>query len=137
MTWLVAPANARGYHHYKHHHSYSHHASYKHYSHRWRNRHSRSVRYADGRPRAWCGWYMAHKLGIGGSKGRSLWLAANWRYMGQATQASIGAIVVWAHHVGQIVGGSPGRWVINSGNDGHAVRTRQRSIAGAIAIRRV
>ena len=30
-----------------------------------------------------------------------------------------------------------GQWVIKSGNDGHAVRERVRSIAGAIAFRRV
>jgi hypothetical protein len=43
--------------------------------------------------------------------------------------------VVWAHHVGKIVGHENGQWVIESGNDGRALRTRPRSIAGAIAVR--
>jgi hypothetical protein len=43
--------------------------------------------------------------------------------------------VVWAHHVGKIVGRENGEWVIESGNDGHRIRTRPRSIGGAIAIR--
>jgi hypothetical protein len=38
--------------------------------------------------------------------------------------------------VGRIVGRENGKWIVNSGNDGHAVRTRPRSIAGAIAFRR-
>jgi hypothetical protein len=43
--------------------------------------------------------------------------------------------VVWAHHVGKIVGHENGMWIIQSGNDGNRVRTRPLSIAGAIAIR--
>jgi hypothetical protein len=42
---------------------------------------------------------------------------------------------VWPHHVGKIVGRAGGQWIVQSGNDGHAVRTRPRSIAGAIAFR--
>jgi hypothetical protein len=49
---------------------------------------------------------------------------------------SVGVIVVWRHHVGKIVGHENGQWIIQSGNDGRAVRTRPRSIAGAIAFRR-
>ena len=49
---------------------------------------------------------------------------------------SVGVIVVWGHHVGKIVGHENGQWIIQSGNDGRAVRTRPRSIAGAIAFRR-
>lgn len=62
-------------------------------------------------------------------------LAANWAHWGRATEAHVGAVVVWPHHVGRIVGGSPGHWEVNSGNDGHRVRTRVRSVAGAIAFR--
>ena len=43
--------------------------------------------------------------------------------------------MVWPHHVGKIVGQENGEWIIKSGNDGHTLRTRPRSIAGAIAIR--
>ncbi len=62
-------------------------------------------------------------------------LAREWARYGHATVAHVGAIVVWPHHVGKIVGGSNGKWVVLSGNDGHAVRARQRSLAGAIAFR--
>ena len=37
--------------------------------------------------------------------------------------------------VGKIVAHENGQWVVQSGNDGHAVRTRPRSLAGAIAFR--
>jgi hypothetical protein len=88
-----------------------------------------------GRPSAWCGWYELTRHPNAG--GRELYLARNWAHVGRPTSPHIGAIVVWAHHVGEIVGGSPGAWLINSGNDGNAVRTRRRSIAGAIAFRDV
>jgi hypothetical protein len=54
-----------------------------------------------------------------------------WSHWGRPERAGIGAVVVWAHHVGKIVGQENGHWVIESGNDGHALRTRSRSIAGA------
>jgi hypothetical protein len=45
---------------------------------------------------------------------------------------------VWPHHVGIITGQSPdGQWIVHSGNDGGAVRTRPRSLAGVIAFRYV
>jgi hypothetical protein len=99
-----------------------------------RHHHARHYQSASGgRPGAWCGWYMLGRHPNAG--GRELYLARNWARVGHATSPHVGAIVVWSHHVGEIVGGSPGAWIINSGNDGHAVRTRQRSIAGAIAFR--
>ena len=97
---------------------------------------ARRMRYAqrfrDGRPRAWCGWYMRQALGVSDTRYN---LARNWAHYGHAGAPGIGAIVVWAHHVGRIVAGAPGHWIINSGNDGHAVRTRERSLAHVIAIR--
>jgi len=84
------------------------------------------------RPAAWCGWYMRKLLGVADP---SYNLARNWAHWGHAGAPGVGAVVVWAHHVGKIVGRAGGQWVIQSGNDGHAVRTRPRSIAGAIAIR--
>jgi hypothetical protein len=86
-----------------------------------------------GRPAAWCGWQMRHL--VGADPGPSFNLARNWAHWGRPGRAGIGAVVVWAHHVGKIVGQANGQWVIESGNDGHALRTRPRSIAGAIAIR--
>lgn len=110
---------------------------------RWDNRGWRSAgyerpmeRFSGGygpRPLEWCGWEMRHL--VGGDPGPSYNLARNWAHWGHAGPAGIGAIVVWPHHVGKIVGRTGGEWVIESGNDGHALRTRPRSIAGTIAIR--
>jgi hypothetical protein len=59
-------------------------------------------------------------------------LAASWRSYGRPGSPQVGAVVVWDHHVGQIVGkSSNGQWLVQSGNDGGAVRTRARSISGA------
>lgn len=99
-----------------------------------RSRRERVARrsFRDGRPRAWCGWYMRHLLGVADP---SYNLARNWAHWGHAGAPGIGAVVVWPHHVGKIVGRDGGQWVIESGNDGHRVRTRPRSISGAIAFR--
>jgi hypothetical protein len=86
-----------------------------------------------GRPSAWCGWEMRQL--VSGDPGPAFNLARNWARWGQAGPAGVGAVVVWSHHVGKIVGQEAGEWVIESGNDGNRVRTRPRSIAGAIAIR--
>jgi|HubBroStandDraft_5_1064220.scaffolds.fasta_scaffold281838_1 hypothetical protein len=87
----------------------------------------------DGRPSAWCGWEMRRL--VGSDPGQTYNLARNWAHWGRSGPAGVGAVVVWPHHVGKIVGQENGEWVIESGNDGHALRTRPRSIAGAIAIR--
>ncbi len=88
-----------------------------------------------GRPRAWCGWWLGHHLGM---PLRHLWLARNWAGVGSnAGGPQVGAVVVWRHHVGIITGRSASGWIVKSGNDSHAVRERVRSIAGAIAFRRI
>ena len=86
-----------------------------------------------GRPAAWCGWEMRQL--VSGDPGPAFNLARNWAHWGQAGPAGVGAVVVWSHHVGKIVGLEGGEWIVESGNDGNRVRTRPRSIAGAIAIR--
>ena len=87
-----------------------------------------------GRPAAWCGWYMRSQ--VGADPGPQYYLARSWAHYGSiAGGPSVGTIVVWSHHVGKIVGHENGQWIIESGNDGHAVRTRPRSLAGAIAFR--
>jgi hypothetical protein len=87
-----------------------------------------------GRPRAWCGWYMRQL--VGSDPGPQYNLARSWAHFGSNVGGpTIGAIVVWRHHVGKIVGRENGQWIVQSGNDGHAVRTRPRSLAGAIAFR--
>lgn len=87
------------------------------------------------RPRAWCGYQMRLWLGV---KDESYNLARNWEHFGHnAGGPGVGVVVVWAHHVGRIVGvGHGGRWVVESGNDGHAVRRRERDVSRAIAFRR-
>lgn len=87
-----------------------------------------------GRPAAWCGWYMRSQ--VGADPGPQYNLARSWAHYGSnAGGPSVGTIVVWRHHVGKIVGQESGQWIVESGNDGHAVRTRPRSLAGAIAFR--
>ena len=86
-----------------------------------------------GRPAAWCGWEMRQL--VSSDPGPSFNLARSWAGWGRSGPAGVGAVVVWPHHVGKIVGQQGGTWVVESGNDGHAVRTRPRSLAGVIAIR--
>lgn len=88
----------------------------------------------DPRPAAWCGWYMRQLKGVAD---RAFNRAAEWaRYGQRAAGPAPGVIVVWRHHVGEIVGyAGRGEWLVHSGNDGHAVRTRARSLVGAIAFR--
>jgi hypothetical protein len=88
------------------------------------------------RAHAWCGIYMSSYFG---KADRRLALARQWAREGSnARSPGIGVVVVWAHHVGVITGRTPdGQWIVHSGNDGGAVRTRPRSIAGAIVVRRL
>ncbi len=81
------------------------------------------------RPRRWCGWWMRKQRG-GGPEYNVAW---NWRHWGSPTEPQVGAIVVWRHHVGEIVGRTDnGQWIVRSGNDGGRVRERPRSVAGAL-----
>jgi hypothetical protein len=92
------------------------------------------VRVSGGRPRAWCGWY-ARSL-VGRDPGVAYNLARNWARWGRPSGPAVGVMVVWSHHVGMITGRtSDGQWIVKSGNDGHGVRERPRSLAGAIAFR--
>lgn len=94
---------------------------------------------AGPRPGAWCGWYMRTKFGGGPEYN----LARNWAKRGvSAGGPRIGAVVVWPHHVGVIVGrSSNGRWLVHSGNTGvgkgraRGISTKARSVSGAIAFR--
>ena len=86
-----------------------------------------------GRPRAWCGWHMRQV--VGGDPGPQFNLARNWAHWGRPGPAGIGAVVVWSHHVGKIVGQENGQWIVESGNDGNRVRARPLPISNAIAIR--
>ena len=142
IAFSPTDANARSHKHHSvhrvHHAKAGHHMS-RHSAHRRGVRFARHARgrvsYGGGRPRAWCGWWLGNHLGI---NNRSLWLARNWASVGRnAGGPRVGAVVVWRHHVGIITGRAGGQWIVKSGNDGHAVRERPRSIAGAIAFRSV
>ena len=88
-----------------------------------------------GRPAAWCGWYMRSQ--VGSDPGPEYDLARAWAHYGvNASGPTVGVIVVWRHHVGKIVAfDGNGNPVVKSGNDGHRVRTRVRSVSNAIAFR--
>ncbi len=85
---------------------------------------------AGPRPRKWCGWWMRTQKG-GGPEFNVAW---NWRKYGRALSGpQVGAVVVWRGHVGMIVGRADnGKWIVKSGNDGGKVRTRARSVSGAV-----
>ncbi len=134
---FASSAQAREHHHYHHH--FRHRAAAAAASEQFGGDfHFRSAQNVTGegygpRPAAWCGWEMRRL--VSSDPGAEYNLARNWAHWGHSGPAGIGAVVVWPHHVGKIVGQENGQWVIQSGNDGHALRTRPRTIAGAIAIR--
>jgi hypothetical protein len=99
------------------------------------NAHSHRRHYTH-RAHAWCGTYLTRYFG---KSDRRLALAREWAREGSnAGGPGIGVVVVWRHHVGVITGqAANGEWIVHSGNDGGAVRTRPRSVSGAIAFRRV
>jgi hypothetical protein len=90
--------------------------------------------------RAWCGCWLAKHLGM---NDRSLWLARNWARIGSpAAGPAPGVVAVFARgrggHVGIVTGvPGPGRIILLSGNDGRAVRERERSTRGVIAWRHI
>lgn len=103
---------------------------------RVRARHT--VRRSDPRPRTWCAWWLRRFLDIPKSAfpAGEYNLARAFRYIGTPARGPhVGAIVVWPHHVGLITARMPRGWKVKSGNDGHRVRNRVRSLRGAIAFR--
>jgi predicted Zn-dependent protease len=98
-----------------------------------RANYSHRRRYADGRPRAWCGWYMRQIKGVGNSAYN---LARNWARWGRPSTPHQGAVVVWPHHVGLIVGPcGNGRCVVKSGNYNNRVAVVSMNVRNAIAFR--
>ena len=90
--------------------------------------------HSGARPQAWCGWFMRQRLGV---SDRAYNLAANWAHWGHAASGPApGIIGVAMHHVFEVISVvGPGRVLAISGNDGNAVRTRERSTRGVIAWR--
>jgi hypothetical protein len=83
----------------------------------------------------WCGFYM---MQLKHKSDRRLARAIEWAREGIAASGpAAGVVVDWPHHVGKIRGGpnKRGGWLVHSGNDSNAVRTRWRSLRGVIAFR--
>lgn len=140
LSFSSAQAAPRHHHHHRHHHVVRiarHHAQFDHIGDVFVHA---AQQVSESRPAdcygiPWCGCYMRHIMGVAD---RAYNLARNWAHYGVAARGPrIGVIVVWRHHVGRIEGYDSIRreWVVNSGNDGHRIRTRPRSLAGAIAFR--
>ena len=106
-----------------------------HYRHYAGHRYGTRIAYSDGRPSAWCGFWLRHN--VSRDPGIEYNLARNWTHWGRpASGPAPGVIGVMAHHVFkviQVLGVS--QVLAISGNDGHAVRTRPRSTSGVIAWR--
>lgn len=128
--------------HHRHHHA-RHHASHSVHGRAAHERQSPvAAHFSTARPSdcygiPWCGCWLKHYLGIEHAR-LNLNLARAWANIGSYLSGPVpGAVVVFPHHVGLLVRpGRAGRWVVLSGNDGHRVRERERSVAGAIAFRR-
>jgi hypothetical protein len=87
------------------------------------------------RPHAWCGWEMRHL--VNSDPGKDYNKASNWAHWGHpAWGPAPGVIGVMRHHVFKVED-VIGRGIVLaiSGNDGHQVRTRRRSVRGVIAWR--
>ena len=65
------------------------------------------------RPRKWCGLYMRKVKGV---KDPSFNRAIRWASYGSPSVIKIGAVIVWPHHVGYIVGYDKRGWIVRSGN---------------------
>jgi hypothetical protein len=126
-TLALGITSAQAKSHHRHH--------YRHYAHH--HHHSRHyASYHDGRPSAWCGWWLKNALHVVNSS-LNLNLAREWRLWGRpASGPAPGVIGVEPHHVFKVIAVvGRGRVLAISGNDGHAVRTRVRSTRGVIAWR--
>ena len=128
---FTSPALAKNHHHHHRHYHY-HHRHHANVNAEQVAHNADSSRPGDCRGIPWCGCWLRHHLGVGN---KDLNRAIEWRHYGHPSVAHVGAIVVWSHHVGIISGGHPGDWIVTSGNDGHAVRSRRRSLNGVVAIR--
>lgn len=88
----------------------------------------------DARPARWCGWWLRQQLGVAD---RAFNRAIAWKHYGSpASSDCVNCIAVFPHHVGLVTGRpGPGRIILKSGNDGGAVRERERSSRCVIAYR--
>lgn len=86
-------------------------------------------------PHEWCGWFLRQMYGVADKAYNA---ARNWAHYGtNAGGPQVGAVIVWRHHVGEIVAGEcpAGEVMLHSGNDHNQVLTRCFPTRGAIAYR--
>lgn len=88
------------------------------------------------KPDRWCGWFMRQQVAV--DPGEAFNKASRWSKYGQhSDEPCVGCLVVYPHHIAKITGQCEnGACPMISGNDGHEVRERVRSLKGRIAIRR-
>ena len=65
---------------------------------------------AGARPAAWCGWAMRQL--VGSDPGTVVQSRAQLGALGPFRPGGVGAVVVWPHHVGKIVGQQNGQWIV-------------------------
>jgi hypothetical protein len=81
----------------------------------------------------WCGCWMRHQYGV---SDKAYNRAPEWAHFGHAAGGpGPGVIVVWSYHVGRIVGGGPGHWLVESGNFNNRVAIAEIPLRGVIAYR--
>lgn len=78
----------------------------------------------------WCGEFLRRVLGHGSTVARDYA-----RVGAPASGPAPGVIAVWPHHVGVVTAVNKRTMTVISGNDGHRVRERARSLRGVIAWR--
>lgn len=119
-AFFASPADARPRHHHARHH---HHRG-----------HGGNVG-EPGQPAAcqgmkWCGCWLRVRKHIADT---SFNVAARWRTAGRPAQCFVGAIAASSWHVGEVTAClGNGRMKMISGNDGNAVRDRERSTRGFV-----
>jgi CHAP domain len=94
------------------------------------------------RPAAWCGWQARQE--VAQDPGPKFNRALAWKNYGvSAGGPCVGCVVVWKRgnggrgHVGIITGkAEDDQWIVRSGNDGHELRERPRSVKGAVSFRK-
>lgn len=87
---------------------------------------------ADARSSAWCGCWLRHQHCRSRAQSRD--------QLGEAREPATpdtANVAVWRHRIGRVLDHPNGMILLQSGNDGGAVRTRWRSVRGVVAWRRV
>lgn len=110
------------------HHRHSHHISGSYSGH--------SAAFSDGRPSAWCGWFLRKQ--VPSDPGPQYNLARQWLNYGTKASGPLpGVIAVWPHHVAMIVGYDNNRhqWITHEGNWRHREHLGPRSLSGVIGWR--